>query len=45
MWTVKERNFGTMPDTGFHWSLKRGQTSIKGTAVESSAPRVIRTAS
>ena len=32
MWTVKERNFGTLPDTGFHWKLGRGQTSIKGTA-------------
>jgi alkaline phosphatase D len=33
MWTVKERNFGTLPPTGFHWQVKRGQTSIKGTAV------------
>jgi alkaline phosphatase D len=33
MWTVKQRgNFGTLPDTGFHWKLARGQTSIKGTA-------------
>jgi alkaline phosphatase D len=32
MWTVKERNFGTLPDTGFHWKVGRGQTSIKGTA-------------
>jgi alkaline phosphatase D len=32
MWTVKERNFGTLPDTGFHWKIARGQTSIKGTA-------------
>ena len=33
MWTVKQRNPGTMPDTGFHWKLARGQTSIRGTAV------------
>jgi alkaline phosphatase D len=33
MWTVKERNFGTLPPTGFRWQVKRGQTSIKGTAV------------
>jgi alkaline phosphatase D len=32
MWTVKERNLGTMPDTGFHWKMARGQTSILGTA-------------
>jgi alkaline phosphatase D len=32
LWTVKERNFGTMPDTGFSWKVARGQTSIKGTA-------------
>jgi alkaline phosphatase D len=34
MWTVKQRgNFGTLPPTGFHWRVARGQTSIKGTAV------------
>jgi len=33
LWTVKERNFGTLPTTGFRWQVKRGQTSIKGTAV------------
>jgi alkaline phosphatase D len=33
LWTVKERNFGTLPTTGFHWKVQRGQTSIKGTAV------------
>jgi alkaline phosphatase D len=33
LWTVKERNFGTLPTTGFHWKMQRGQTSIKGTAV------------
>jgi alkaline phosphatase D len=32
LWTVKERNAGTMPDTGFSWKVARGQTSIKGTA-------------
>jgi alkaline phosphatase D len=32
LWTVKERNFGTLPSTGFHWRVARGQTSIKGTA-------------
>jgi hypothetical protein len=32
LWTVKEKNFGTMPDTGFSWKVNRGQTSIKGTA-------------
>jgi alkaline phosphatase D len=33
LWTVKEHNFGTLPATGFRWQVKRGQTSIKGTAV------------
>jgi alkaline phosphatase D len=33
LWTVKMRNYGTMPDDGFRWRLKRGQTSIKGTAI------------
>ena len=33
LWTVKERNFGTLPTTGFRWQVKRGQTSIKGTAL------------
>jgi alkaline phosphatase D len=32
VWTVKERNFGTLPPNGFRWRIKRGQTSIKGTA-------------
>ena len=32
MWTVKKKNFGTMPDTGFSWKVARGQTSILGTA-------------
>ena len=33
LWTVKERNFGTLPTTGFRWQLQRGQKSIRGTAV------------
>jgi alkaline phosphatase D len=33
LWTVKERNHGTMPTDGFRWRLARGQKSIKGTAV------------
>jgi alkaline phosphatase D len=33
LWTVKKRNYGTMPDDGFRWRLQRGQTSIKGTAI------------
>jgi alkaline phosphatase D len=33
LWTVRERNFGTLPATGFHWRVARGQTSIKGTAL------------
>jgi len=33
LWTVKDRNFGTLPTTGFRWQVKRGQTSIKGTAL------------
>jgi alkaline phosphatase D len=33
LWTIKERNYGTLPTTGFHWQVKRGQRSIKGTAV------------
>jgi alkaline phosphatase D len=32
MWTVKKRNFGTMPDDGFRWKVARGQSSILGTA-------------
>jgi alkaline phosphatase D len=31
--TVKQRNLGTLPATGFRWQVKRGQTSIRGTAV------------
>ena len=31
--TVRERNLGTLPTTGFRWRVKRGQRSIKGTAV------------
>jgi alkaline phosphatase D len=34
LWTVKERNnFGTLPTAGFRWRVKRGQRSIRGTAV------------
>jgi alkaline phosphatase D len=33
LWTVKQRNNGTMPTDGFRWQVKRGQKSIKGTAV------------
>jgi alkaline phosphatase D len=33
LWTVEERNFGTLPTAGFRWQVKRGQRSIKGTAV------------
>ena len=34
VWTIKERgNIGTMPPAGFHWRLKRGQNSIRGTAI------------
>ena len=33
LWTVKERNYGLLPATGFRWQVKRGQASIKGTAV------------
>jgi alkaline phosphatase D len=32
LWTVRERNYGTLPDDGFHWRVARGQRSIKGTA-------------
>jgi alkaline phosphatase D len=34
LWSVKERgNYGTLPTTGFRWRMKRGQRSIRGTAV------------
>ena len=33
LWTVRKRNYGTLPSTGFRWRMKRGQTSIRGTAV------------
>jgi alkaline phosphatase D len=33
LWTVKERNYGRLPTTGFHWKVQRGQRSIKGTSV------------
>ena len=33
LWTVKQRNYGTLPTTGFRWRIARGQTSIRGTAV------------
>jgi alkaline phosphatase D len=33
LYTVKQRNLGTLPSAGFRWKLARGQTSIKGTAV------------
>jgi hypothetical protein len=33
LWTVRERNFGTLPTDGFHWRVARGQRSIRGTAV------------
>ena len=33
LWTVKQRNYGTMPSTGFRWQVQRGQSSIKGTAI------------
>jgi hypothetical protein len=34
LWTVKERNnLGTLDPTGFRWRVKRGQRSIRGTAV------------
>ncbi len=33
LWTVKQRNLGTMPSAGFRWRVKRGQRSIRGTAV------------
>ena len=33
LWTVKQRNLGSLPATGFRWQVKRGQASIKGTAV------------
>src|SRR5829696_4583746 len=29
LWTVKQRNLGTLPSDGFRWRLARGQTSIK----------------
>jgi alkaline phosphatase D len=29
LWTVKQRNLGTLPSDGFQWRLARGQTSIK----------------
>jgi alkaline phosphatase D len=33
LWTVKERSYGTLPAAGFRWRIKRGQRSIRGTAV------------
>jgi alkaline phosphatase D len=34
LWSVKERgNYGSLPTTGFRWRVKRGQRSIRGTAV------------
>jgi alkaline phosphatase D len=33
LWTVRERNYGRLPTTGFRWQVKRGQRSIRGTAV------------
>jgi alkaline phosphatase D len=34
LWSVKERgNYGTLPTTGFRWRVKRGQRSIRGTAL------------
>ena len=32
LWTVRERNCGTLPTDGFQWRVARGQPSIKGTA-------------
>ena len=33
LYTIKERgNYGTLPTTGFRWRLRRGQSSIAGTA-------------
>ena len=32
LWTVRERNYGTLPDDGFRWRVARGQRSIRGTA-------------
>ena len=43
LWTVKQRNLGILPTTGFRWQVKRGQASIRGPRYRS-APRVIRTA-
>jgi alkaline phosphatase D len=31
--TVRRRNLDTLPATGFRWRMKRGQRSIRGTAV------------
>jgi len=33
LWTVKERNYGTLAPAGFRWQVQRGQRSIRGTAV------------
>jgi alkaline phosphatase D len=33
LWTVKQRNYGTLPPDGFRWQVQRGQRSIRGTAV------------
>ena len=33
LWTVKQRNLGTLPSTGFRWQVKRGQPSILGAAI------------
>jgi alkaline phosphatase D len=33
LWTVRERNYGTLTTTGLRWQVKRGQRSIRGTAV------------
>ena len=33
LWTVKQRNLGILPTTGFRWQVKRGQASIRGTAL------------
>ncbi|MET0818353.1 MAG: alkaline phosphatase D family protein, partial [Solirubrobacteraceae bacterium] len=32
LWTIKQRNYGTLPPDGFRWQVKRGQASIRGTA-------------
>ena len=33
LYTVKQRLYGTLPSDGFRWQVKRGQTSIRGTAI------------